>query len=435
VRALADELRAGVDALREEGARSREDAGVLRAQLAAAQEAGAAGMDRDEVEAHVGDLRRWLDSVEHRLAGLAHRGELEARLHDLRAALGERAEGLEQRVGRVAEDAARWTQEAHASAQEHAQDLARGADERLGALEARAAQAEGAVADAGEAREAAQRALGTAEDARATAHAAAEDAGGARELAGRVHGDLHALEARASDTRGDVGAVLDALAGMRTEFEAGLAEARGRADAAEARIGTLQAELEVTRCALTELSGPAVAAAKAGPAAAQGRGGGDVGDVFRELLAAAAGRGAGAKAGRRSDLAVLAGRQGTGEPAAPRPEPGRAPRRGFDDVAQPQAVIGLDGRFKELNPPFARLVGYGEHEFRKAMWPSPHDRMLLASQQEQFEQLARGELDVVLVQSTYMHSQGLMVRVAGELALVRGDDGAPAHLLLQASEH
>jgi len=30
------------------------------------------------------------------------------------------------------------------------------------------------------------------------------------------------------------------------------------------------------------------------------------------------------------------------------------------------AILALDGKFKELNPAFAKLVGYQEHEFAKA---------------------------------------------------------------------
>ena len=156
----------------------------------------------------------------------------------------------------------------------------------------------------------------------------------------------------------------------------------------------------------------------------------DVGEVFRELLAAA-GRGGAGTGTRRNDLSALARARDDG--ADHRSTPGRRmPRPGFDDVAEPLAVIGLDGRFRELNPAFAKLVGYLEHEFGKAMWPSVHDRTLYEAQQEQFEQLVRGELASVPVQSTYMHGQGLMVPVVGEISVVRGDDGQPSHLLLRA---
>jgi PAS domain S-box-containing protein len=98
------------------------------------------------------------------------------------------------------------------------------------------------------------------------------------------------------------------------------------------------------------------------------------------------------------------------------------------------AMIGTDGRFKELNPSFCRLVGYQEHEFAKAVWPSPHDRQLYAQQQEQFSELISGKLDSVPVQSTFMHGQGLMVQVIGEISAVTGEDGLPSHLLLRAEE-
>ena len=115
------------------------------------------------------------------------------------------------------------------------------------------------------------------------------------------------------------------------------------------------------------------------------------------------------------------------------PEP-REPRHGFDDESIPMAVIGTDGKFKELNPSFCRLVGYQEHEFAKAAWPSPHDRQYYAEQQEQFSMLIGGMLESVPVQSTYMHGQGLMVPVVGEITAVKGEDGLPSHLLLRAEE-
>jgi len=119
------------------------------------------------------------------------------------------------------------------------------------------------------------------------------------------------------------------------------------------------------------------------------------------------------------------------EAAAPEP---RALRPGFDDESAPMAVIGTNGRFKEMNPSFCRLVGYQEHEFAKAAWPSPHDRRHYAEQQEQFSALISGGLERVPVQSTFMHGQGLMVPVIGEITAVKGEDGLPSHLLLRAEE-
>jgi hypothetical protein len=55
-------------------------------------------------------------------------------------------------------------------------------------------------------------------------------------------------------------------------------------------------------------------------------------------------------------------------------------------------------------------------------------------QQEEFRLLVNGELETVNVQSTYMHGQGLMVPVVGDLTLVKGEDGLPSHVLLTAED-
>ena len=120
-------------------------------------------------------------------------------------------------------------------------------------------------------------------------------------------------------------------------------------------------------------------------------------------------------------------------PEKPAPEP-RALRPGFDDEAAPLAVIGVDGRFKQMNPSFCRLVGYQEHEFAKAAWPSPHDRHIYVQQQQDFADLVSGKLEHVAVESTFMHGQGLMVPVVGDITAVKGVDGMPSHLLLRAEE-
>ena len=146
-------------------------------------------------------------------------------------------------------------------------------------------------------------------------------------------------------------------------------------------------------------------------------------EVFQQILGLAAARN---QPARRAP--------GVRAPAA-KPEPvKREPRHGFDDAAQPMAILALDGKFKELNPAFTKLVGYKEHEFTKAAWPSPHDRRDYKEQLEQLRQMGVGELREVDVQSTYMHGQGLMVPVVGKLSLVDGRGRLPQHLLLVAED-
>ena len=63
-----------------------------------------------------------------------------------------------------------------------------------------------------------------------------------------------------------------------------------------------------------------------------------------------------------------------------------------------------------------------------------HDRAVYQEQTDQLKLMTTGELESVAFQSSYMHSQGLMVAVDGELTLVRDDSGEPVSLLLTANE-
>ena len=146
-------------------------------------------------------------------------------------------------------------------------------------------------------------------------------------------------------------------------------------------------------------------------------------EVFQQILGLAAARN---QPSRRPAAAVSQ----QAKPEVPK----REPRHGFDDEAAPMAILSLDGKFKQLNPAFTKLVGYKEHEFTKAAWPSPHDRRDYKDQLEQLRQIGLGELREIPVQSTYMHGQGLMVPVVGKLTLEMGDDGLPQQLVLEAED-
>ena len=227
------------------------------------------------------------------------------------------------------------------------------------------------------------------------------------------------------------------LAGVRTQAELANAvaeKANSTAEQAkldEERVEALSAEVQFALSTMDEMKAGLTSAGQAALVArreaekaqkaadAAGDGTGEhVTQVFREILGLAA-------KGRPRTLPKS-------EDDAP-PEP-REPRHGFDDESVPMALIGVDGKFKELNPSFCRLVGYQEHEFAKAAWPSPHDRQHYAQQQEQFSELISGGLESVHVTSTYMHGQGLMVPVVGEITAVKGEDGITSHLLLRAEE-
>ncbi len=111
-------------------------------------------------------------------------------------------------------------------------------------------------------------------------------------------------------------------------------------------------------------------------------------------------------------------------------KPPREPRAGFDDVASPLASIRLDGHFGELNPAFCELVGYAEGEFQAASWPPVADRANLAKHREQVQRMLAGEIESARVNTGYVHAQGLLVPVVGQISLVR-ESGQPSHFLLE----
>ncbi len=133
---------------------------------------------------------------------------------------------------------------------------------------------------------------------------------------------------------------------------------------------------------------------------------------------------------QRRELAEAERSASPTEPADDAEAPGRASRDGFDDADVPMAVIGLDGHFELLNSGFEALVGYPEAEFRRARWPSAVDRDNLVAHRELLAGFASGELDEARVDTIYVHGQGLLVPIAGQLELTRDADGSPAGILL-----
>jgi PAS domain S-box-containing protein len=221
-----------------------------------------------------------------------------------------------------------------------------------------------------------------------------------------------------------------------------------RAQAGDQRIEQINSELTFAMSQLEELkagltsAGQAAiiarreaASAKQAAVAESEKNNERVSEVFREIIGLAARGGVGSGGGggsvqRRAEIGKLRAQRDS----SVREIPKREPRHGFDDAPQPMAVLTLDGKFRELNAAFSKLVGYQEHEFLKAVWPSVHDRAVYKQQTEQLGALKTGELESVAFQSSYMHSQGLMVPVNGEITLQRDESGEPTSLLLTAEE-
>ncbi len=389
--------------------------GARQAASAADQAAAAARTDAATAREEAAAARRDLDGDRERLSLL---GDEVARLTDGLSGVRETASETRVHAAGLGERLAAVDRDTEALRAE----LGSGR-ERLAALDAQ-------VGRLGET-------VGQAEDAR---RAADERAAALRSEISQVRDVAESADAGLRALREELVRVRDEALSVRTEFaavreaaEAAKADARRgdeRVEAMQSELAYALASLEELKQGLSSAGQAAVIArreAEQARKAAQHAGDGSterVTEVFQQILGMAAARGG-------------AGRQRREAPslAPKKPEPvQREPRHGFDDAASPLAILGLDGKFKELNPAFAKLVGYQEHEFAKAAWPSPHDRRDYKDQLEQLAQLKSGELREVEVQSTYMHGQGLMVPVVGKLSAMAGEDGLPSHLVLTAED-
>lgn len=97
------------------------------------------------------------------------------------------------------------------------------------------------------------------------------------------------------------------------------------------------------------------------------------------------------------------------------------------------ALIGPDGGFKRLDDAFCSLLGCREEDLRAARWPSVIDRENLAAHQEIARALRAGEIDSAPVETVYMHAQGLLVPIAGNVSMHRpAGGGPPTHVLFRA---
>ena len=382
---LVDELSGLAHAAREDATSGRDDAGHARAAAERAEQA--AGEAREHVGRAVGEQAAGLEDVRHQLDAV--RAEAEAARHAVPEGLDARIDGLREGV-----DGALGRLEA--LTHELGEARAETGEARSG-LEQRLAEATG---DLTAAREQAEEARHAVDGLREELCAAREDAAAARTEADAARAAAEAGERTAAELRDEVHAALAAMQDMRQGFE----EARQAAISARRDAETARAAVEQAGAANADTSDRFAA-------------------VWQHMLSQAGGR-PGADAAHARPVRTLVSK--------PKREkiPERAPRQGFDDQPGPMAVLDLKGRFTQLNPAFSKLVGYKEHEFTKAAWPSALDRGVYKEQAADLARLVAGEMEFAEIRSTYMHGQGLMVPIVGEVRLQRGTDGAPESLLL-----
>jgi PAS domain S-box-containing protein len=270
---------------------------------------------------------------------------------------------------------------------ERVEDAEREREDALAQLAAASVELD---AEAGQ-REARDEAHARAQAAEADAEGARAQAAAARTDAERARGELSAVRGDAERARGELSAARTDAERTREELSA----ARTDAERAREELSAVRGDLERTRAVL-EATRAELAAARAAA------------DAIRAEFAF--------------------------EHAEPSAEPASAPCPALPPAEPGHAIalIGLDGSFTRLDDAFCSLLGCREEDLRSARWPSIIDRQNLAAHHELARALRAGEIDSAVVETVYMHAQGLLVPIAGTVSMHRDGDGAPTHYLFRA---
>jgi two-component system CheB/CheR fusion protein len=109
-------------------------------------------------------------------------------------------------------------------------------------------------------------------------------------------------------------------------------------------------------------------------------------------------------------------------------------RSAFDAAAIGMALVGLDGRFLQVNRSLCQIVGYGEAELEGLTFQvitHPDD---LEADLSLVQQLIDGLIPNYSMEKRYFHKDGSIVWIMLSVSLVRSDDGDPLYFVSQIQD-
>lgn len=98
------------------------------------------------------------------------------------------------------------------------------------------------------------------------------------------------------------------------------------------------------------------------------------------------------------------------------------------------AIVGLDGRFKDVNPALHEMLGYSERELLGMTFQDITHPDDLARDIEYVEQLLRGDRDRYRMQKRYFHRYGHTIYIQLDVSILRNSDGKPLHFISQIQD-
>lgn len=125
------------------------------------------------------------------------------------------------------------------------------------------------------------------------------------------------------------------------------------------------------------------------------------------------------------------GRESRDRETRRRPDDAEILRRAFDDAAIGMAVLGLDGRYLQVNPALCNLVGYSAGELLTMRYVDVTHPDDIDTSVELVQRALSGDRPSYQVEKRYVHRDGDVVWTRLGVSLVRDLDGAPQCFLVQ----
>jgi diguanylate cyclase (GGDEF)-like protein/PAS domain S-box-containing protein len=109
-------------------------------------------------------------------------------------------------------------------------------------------------------------------------------------------------------------------------------------------------------------------------------------------------------------------------------------RLAFEHAPIGKALIGLDGRYEQVNPAICSIAGLGESEMLQRTVADITHREDFAADAAATMQLISGELTTSLLEQRFVTETGAAVWVSKSASLVRSEDGSPMHFIVQVQD-
>lgn len=97
----------------------------------------------------------------------------------------------------------------------------------------------------------------------------------------------------------------------------------------------------------------------------------------------------------------------------------------FKNAALGISLVGLDGRFRDVNPTFCEIIGYTREELLGKTFGDITHPSDLDEDWDRARKVISGELSTYTIEKRYIRKNGTFVWVCLSVSLMRADDGAP----------